>query len=287
MQHQPFIWIVVPVFERENYILNLVEQLKQQTYKNYNLIVVDHGKNKIKEIPDSNVEILSASPDLWWTGAINNGIRHVLENKNISLKTPILVINDDVSIGKNYLSNLISDWKNDEYVMIGSLGVEPNSSKIIYANIIFNKIKAKYEFVNTSNKVENLKDCLLPSDLLPGRGTLIPAKIFMDIGLYDEKRLPHYWADYELISRAKKRGYDAFVSGNSIVYTAINIPNKLNRDNLLNSLLSALFGRKSSSNLKDLFRFSFLNFNLIYGAYFFFINSLRNIGYILLKSFTS
>ncbi|WP_406656580.1 glycosyltransferase [Methanolobus sp. ZRKC2] len=283
MQNQPLIWIVVPVFEREDDISKLVEQLRQQTYENYNLIIVDHGKKKIPQIPDNNIEIVFASPDLWWSGAINKGIRHVLENKNVSPQTPILVINDDVTIDKNYLSNLISDWNHNENVMIGSLCVDSNSSKVLYANIILNKLIAKFEYANTFSNVEDLKDCLLPSDLLAGRGTLIPAKIFMDIGLYDEKVLPHYWADYELIYRSKKRGYNAFVSGNSIVYTGINMPNKLNRDNLLNSLLSALFGRRSSSNLKDLFHFSFLNFNLIYGTYFFFINSLRNIGYVLLK----
>lgn len=61
---------------------------------------------------------------------------------------------------------------------------------------------------------------------------MIPAKIFMDIGLYNEKSLPHYRADYELVYHAKKKGYDAFVSGNSIVYTGVNESSKLKGKNI-------------------------------------------------------
>ncbi|TQD23859.1 glycosyltransferase family 2 protein [Methanolobus vulcani] len=284
MQYLPLIWIVVPVFEREDCVINLVEQLRKQTYNNYNLIIIDHGKKKIKKIPDQNITIITASSKLWWSGAVNKGINYILENKNISLETPILVINDDVIIGNDYLSNLILDWKNDKTTMIGSLCVESNSSNIIYANIVLNKMLAKFEYANTSCKIEDLKDKLLPSDLLSGRGTLIPANIFIDIGLYDEINLPHYRADYELVYRAKKRGYHAFVSGNSIVYTELNVPGKLNKNNLLPSICSVFFQRKSSSNLKDLFNYSYLNFGLIYGTYFFIVNSLRSIGYVLLNS---
>lgn len=283
MKIKPLVWIVVPVFDRIDHISHLVDLLKEQTYENYNLVIVDHGKKKIQKNFGDKVELIMASPDLWWTGAINKGIKHILENKNVESTSPILIINDDVTFDKKYLLNLISDWGNDENVIMGSLCIESGSSKVLYANIMLNKIKAKFEYKHRFEDVEKINERLLSSDLLSGRGTIIPVKIFYDIGLYNETALPHYKADYELVYRAKKNGYEAYVSTNSIVYTIMDSPHKLDNKDKLKSMHSVLFGRKSVLNLKDLRNYSFLNFNSFYGTYYLLINLLRYIGYIIKK----
>lgn len=276
MADEKLVWIVVPVFERVNHIFNLIQCLEDQTYPNYKLIVIDHGIKKIEGSFLSKIEVITASPKLWWTGAINKGINYILENENVSFDSPILTLNDDVTFGINYLSNLISDWGNDTNVIMGSVCVEPQSSKIVYANIVLNKLKAEFEFKHKSEDINTIKNQILPSDVLAGRGTLIPAKVFMDIGLYNERYLPHYRADYDLIYRAKKRGYKIYTSANAIVYSVLDSSHTLDKNNKLRSLYLMLFGRKSICNIKDFFYSSFLSFNLFYGMYYFCVNILRH-----------
>lgn len=285
MTDEKFVWIVVPVFERVNHIFNLIQCLEDQTYTNYKLIIVDHGNKKIEGNFGSKVEVITASPELWWTGAVNAGIRYILENKNVKFDTPILTLNDDVILDKSYLSHLISDWGNDVNVIMGSVCVEPNSSKIIYANIVLNKFKAIFEFKHKSEDINNIKEHILPGDVLAGRGTLIPAKVFMDIGLYNERYLPHYRADYDLIYKAKKKGYNIFTSTNAIVYSVLDSPHTLDRNNKLKSLYLLLFGKKSVCNLKDFFYSSYLSFSLLYGTYYFCVNILRHTLFTIVKMY--
>jgi len=44
-----------------------------------------------------------------------------------------------------------------------------------------------------------------------GRGGLVPRVVFETIGLYDEKRLPHYGADADFALRAWSTGFSAYV----------------------------------------------------------------------------
>lgn len=276
MHNKPLIWIVVPVFEREHHTSNLVNLLKEQTYQNYRLVIIDHGKKKLEKKYGDKVHIITASPKLWWTGAINIGIKYILENKTIKPASPILIINDDVTFDIHYLSNLILDWGYEENVIMGSVCVESGSSKVLYANIVLNKLKANFEFKHRLEDIKDIRGNILPSDILPGRGTLIPAKVFLDIGLFNEKYLPHYGSDSEFIYRSKKKGYEVYISTNSIVYTRMESPYMFNKNNILKSIYPMLFNRKSFLNLKDSFFKSFLMFNPLYASYYFSANLVRN-----------
>ena len=56
----------------------------------------------------------------------------------------------------------------------------------------------------------------------PGRGTLIPLQAFSDLGLYDEKHLPHYGADYDFTYRARRAGYRILISYRARVFSHID-----------------------------------------------------------------
>jgi GT2 family glycosyltransferase len=60
------------------------------------------------------------------------------------------------------------------------------------------------------------------TDLLPGRGTLIPIEAFQKLGLFDEVNFPHYAADEEFANRCKKYGYKLLVSSNSFVFSEVD-----------------------------------------------------------------
>jgi GT2 family glycosyltransferase len=56
-----------------------------------------------------------------------------------------------------------------------------------------------------------------------GRGVLIPAQCFREIGLVDSRRFPHYWGDHDFHYRAMKAGYKYFVARDAVVW---NTPGK-------------------------------------------------------------
>ncbi len=278
------VWIVVPVFEREDSLEKFVSCLKYQTHQNYKLVVVDHGKRSLQiALNDPRVEIIRGSHKMWWTAAINRGIRHVLKDRSVKAETPVLIQNDDVVFGQDYISTLLEDWEGRKDSIVGSLCLDNDTHKIIRANIILEESKGNLKYFYRGKDLSSItSNGPLGSDVLTGRGTLIPASVFWEVGLYNERLLPHYRADNELIYRAKKKGYRIMVSTRAIVYSRLDSHYKLK--NNLASKYKYLFDRKSLYNIKDLFFYSYLCFDLAYGTYFFKENLKRNIRRLTAES---
>lgn len=278
MKSKP-VWIVVPVYERQNHLEKLIECLEKQSFNNYNLVVVDHGVKDLSVESNNRKEIIKGSPKVWWSGAVNLGINYIIENKPVNLDTPIVVLNDDVTFGPDYLSELLAAWGGNTSVIIGSTCVGTGSNIILHASMVLNKKKASLKYLYKGEKIDSInnKKKLVSSDVLKGRGTLIPVKVFREVGLYNEISLPHYKADHELVYRAKKRGFKVFVSLSAILFSTLDSPHQV--DKSLESKRLVLFGRKSVNNLFDLLNYSYLCFNPFYGTYYFLLNASR----ILLK----
>lgn len=265
------LFIVVPTFNRPECILSLIGQLKNQSFNDYCLVIVDHGNEKNDFTESQDHIYINASSDLWWTGAINIGIRYVLDEckKNV----PLLIINDDVEFANiDYLKNLYNYWKLHDEHIVGSICTS-RDGKIIYANMLHNYWLANLRYYFKGEDVAEIKTETLNSDVLKGRGTLIPSEVFKEIGLYNEKFLPHYRADHELIYRAYKKGYKVKVLKNAVLYSVLDSPNSIDKLNRFKSLWNVLWGKRSVANLKDLFNYSFLCFNPIYAVYYFLINA--------------
>ncbi|WP_299017528.1 glycosyltransferase [uncultured Polaribacter sp.] len=278
------LYIVVPTFERFGHINNLIATLEGQTFKNYVLVVVDHGVSKVEKVDNKKLVYLNASSKLWWTGAINVGVNYVLKNFE-GINTPILIINDDVSIAKNdYLEGMFEYWSKNQNSLVGSI-CATRSNEIIYCNMIYNFSKAKLLYENKGSNILDLDTNLFYSDVLKGRGTLIASSVFKKIGLFNEKFLPHYKADHEFSYRAKKKGFSLVVLKKALVYSDLDSPNKFDKKRKLYSVLKILFGIRSTNNLKDLFYYSFLCFTPFYAVYYFVINSLKIILSNLKKTF--
>lgn len=280
------LFIVVPTFERFEHINKLIKTLDQQIFNNYVLIVVDHGITKVNKINNSKIIYLNASPDLWWTGAINFGIRFVLDNFNNNDNVPILIINDDVIIAKkNYLSSLMDYWLQNKTSLIGSLCAS-ETGRVIYCSMIYNFMKAKLIYHYKGSNIDDLKSDFYDSDVLKGRGTLIPSSVFRKIGLFNEEYLPHYKADHEFTFRASKNGFSLVVLKMALLYSDLNSPHEFDVKNKFHSIWNILFGVRSVNNLKDLFFYSFICFSPIYAFYYFMLNSSRILLINLKKLFS-
>jgi len=216
------LFIIVPVHNRKNTVLNFLKQLSFQTYQNFNTVIVDDGSkdgtfDSIKQLHPS-VELIYGNGEWWWSKSVNMGVKYA-----ISLKaTHILLMNDDIYFSKNFLFQMLSDYTPGSIMGCLSL-IKGEPDKIFFSGVNkINKITAntrqyhkKYTPVYTTLKG------LHKSIALPGRGLLIPTNVFSKIGYFDEKRLPQYKADSDFVIRAYKAGIPTYINYNAIIYNEV------------------------------------------------------------------
>src|SRR4029079_4017272 len=78
----PTVSIILPTYNRANYIMEAIDSVLQQTYANWDLLVVDDGSTDntvelVKQITDERVECLHTPGRLWATGTRNFGLKNV------------------------------------------------------------------------------------------------------------------------------------------------------------------------------------------------------------------
>jgi len=274
------IYIIIPVHNRKEFTRQCLLSLRQQTYKQFKVVVIDDGSTDgteemlAKEFPE--VHVIKGDGNLWWTAAMNLGVNYVL--KISKDEDYILTLNNDLYVKNDYLENIINAIKNKPGSLIGSISVDAEEqSKILDAGVKINWITAKYH--NLSENMKEMKeiDEYLRVDALPGRGTLIPVEVFRKVGIFNHKLLPHYGADYEFSIRAKKRGYKLFVHHKLIVYS---FSKETGLNNSIKKLkwsewIKSYVAIKSPNNLKYRWNFAKLFLPKVYVVPFFILDSMR------------
>ena len=217
------IYIVIPVFNRWHFTKSCLMSLRRQTYQFFKIIVVDHGSTDRtseqieQDFPE--VILLKGDKSMWWTAATNLGVKFALGTN----ADYILTLNNDLIVHKDYLESLINVTISNPKSLIGSISVDiQNKESIAFAGTKWNSWLAKYKkavpinlpYSIFKNEYSNIK-----TDLLPGRGTLIPVSVFKDVGLFDDINFPHYMADEDFSIKAKNNGYNLLIDVNAAVYS--------------------------------------------------------------------
>lgn len=223
------IYIIIPVFNRLHFTKHCIDSLLTQHYKHYTIIVVNDGstdntadyiRSKYKD-----VILLQGSGNLWWTGATNMGVEKALE-LSTAAGDFILTLNNDLEVNEHYLESLVAAAQKNQPALIGSVSVDINKiEKVHFAGTLWSATTAKYR--PAVSKKLSYSELLkmgetIHTDLLPGRGVLIPINVFREIGLYDFASFPHYMADEDFAVRAKKPGYKLLVATKAVVYNHVN-----------------------------------------------------------------
>lgn len=282
------IYIIIPVFNRWHYTNKCLESLSKQVYQQYKIIVVDHGStdNTSQHIQDKYpwVLIVKGNSSMWWAAATNLGVKKALELSNPN-QNFVLTLNNDLEVTENYISELLETYHHNQPCFVGSTSVNINNpDTVVYAGTIWNNFTAKYSSpaqIKLSYQQLITNYGFLLSDLLTGRGTLIPMKAFNELGLYDEQNFPHYMADEDFAVRGKNAGYKLLVSTKAFVKSHIEATglNFKNNDKTLGNFITSLSSIRSANNVKYRFlwakkhaRIPLLYFSIdvlrIFGSYF-------------------
>ncbi len=258
------IFIVIPVHNRKELTRNCLISLFRQKYGHFQVIVVDDGSTDgtsemiQKEFPE--VVLLKGDGKLYWTRATNLGVEKALQDAEE--KDHILTLNNDIVVKPVYLNKLIDSAKKFSKSLIGSIAVNAKDGRtVVDGGVRINWLTAKFgnlgsgrrycELINNSSPIQSV-------DVLPGRGTLIPVKVFREIGLYNARKLPHYGADYEFSIRAKRRGYPLLINYQAVIVSKIDATglNNATRVLSLGNLAKSYFSIRSPYNLYYRWNFS-------------------------------
>jgi GT2 family glycosyltransferase len=255
------LWIIIPVHNRKEYTRNCLLSLYNQTYKGFEIVVVDDGsidgtrEMVSREFPE--VTVLQGDGSLWWTGAINLGIRHSL--KQSSDDDSVLVINDDLEVPPNYIENLVTFSQQHKNALVGSVEVDINrTDEILFGGVKVNWWTAKQRLINKNERLSSFQESyFMKSDYLTGRGTLVPVKVFKQIGLYDDMHFQQC-GDTELPVRAGKREYILLVSYGAVIFSHVRGGDLINVSEFYRicDIKRYFFGVKSNARLKYRFYFA-------------------------------
>lgn len=245
----PKIFVIIPVYNRLAYTVKCLDSLKDQTYKNFETILIDDGSTDgtfryiRRNYPD--VKIIKGTGKWWWTKSVYRGIHEA--SKTALFRDYILTMNNDCCFNSDYLENAVKASKNDRNIIVGSLTIDAQDHKVIDSGI---KIDWKHSLIKGLKSNQSNYNL----DTLPGRGTLIPVEVFGKIGNFNYLLFPHNIADYEFFCRAKRNGYKLQVSNGVKLYNFTeeigeNQNSETKQD--FRQILNLLFGRKSKINVID------------------------------------
>ena len=246
--------IIIPAFKDHHKIRRCLQQLSQSSFTDLNIIVVDHSaSNNITRwirIEYPHVTCLRGSSDLWWSGAMNIGIKYALEGGS----DLIMPLNHDCYVRVDTIGN-----------MLNILGDVPDK---IIAPIQFHLLRQKEMVCANSLFLLGFPTIVLPGRwckyftseklvstglIVGGRGAIIHADIFKSVGYFDEINLPHYGADHDFYLRCKKSGIKLYTCTNAIVDVDGNTKASGNNDasSCDTGLINSLVNRSSHRNIKD------------------------------------
>lgn len=191
--------IIVPSYNSEKTIEDLLLSLLNQTYKGeYEIIVVDSSNDRTPEIVSKfPVKLLRSEPK--GPGAARNlGVKHA--------KGDIIVfIDSDCVAPKDWLENLLKPLSDKEVVGVGGTYKVKNKDSLIARF-------AQYEIEDRHKKMEKMESI----DFVGTYNCAYRKKVFLEVGGFDTKFLQS--EDGELSYKISEAGYKIKFNPSAFVY---------------------------------------------------------------------
>jgi len=199
--------IILPTYNEEKYLPNLLKSIKKQSYKDYEIIIADSSKDKTKLIAKK-----------FKCKVVNGGYPPIARNNGAKIsKHDLLFLDADVIFkNQNFLKKFLKKIKQNN-LDIATCKVIPDSKKLSH--------KIYYFIKNYGNKYRFKKH-------VSGQCLFITKKLFKNINGYDETLL--LGEEHDLAQRAVKTGakYDFFMDLH--VY---NSPRRIEKEGFFKSLI--------------------------------------------------
>ena len=247
MKKQPKVNIIILNWNGFEDTKECINSLEKIDYLNYKIFLLDNGSktdsNKIKNYYKNkkNIQLLFSKKNLGFTGGNNYVIKKLLGKDEY-----ILLLNNDTTVGKKFLSNLIKTYEKDPKIGIAAPIIRDYKTKEIdFAGGEINwwlgrpyHLK-KFERENTN--------------FITGCCMLIRIKNLKKVGLFDNSYFA-YFEDADLCERFKEKGYILKISKKSKIYHKIS--RSTNRRGIYNYYFARnrlIFNQKYNYGIKKIF----------------------------------
>ncbi|MED3549817.1 glycosyltransferase [Cytobacillus praedii] len=204
--------IIILTYNKLEFTKQCIESIREYTLADtYELIIVDNCSNDgtiewLKE--QSDIKVIFNKENLGFPKGCNQGIE-------ISTGDNILLLNNDVIVTENWLSNLTTALYSQEDV--GAVGPITNSAAYYTAiSTSYNTLAEMHDFARTINQIsqekweERLK--------LIGFCMLIKKEAIDKIGYLDERFTPGNFEDDDYSIRLRKRGYKLLLCRDTFIH---------------------------------------------------------------------
>lgn len=209
------ITLIIPVHNRKPLTLACLEHLRRNgNLEQFQVLVVDDGSTDgtgeaiCSDYPE--VEVLKGDGDLWWTGAIAQGMKYACEQGAEYL----IWLNDDCQPAPETIPALVQFCREHPGAIAGAQGVEGDQPEQVAFG---GKVKTWKGFRFLQVPPGQVQEC----DLLSGNLVCLPRAVVEAIGYPDPHITPHYGGDSLFLIRAKKAGFRLFVDAR---YPVLNSP---------------------------------------------------------------
>ena len=277
------LYLIIPVFNRWRYTRACLDSLRAQTNQDFRVVVVDDGSTDetaaalARAYPE--VEVVTGTGSLFWTAGVNRGIERALALG----ADRVLTLNNDVLTAPDFVAQMLAAAAKNPRAVLGALEFDADTGKVIYGGERLNfKTNTRHDLLD--EVPADQRTGLHPVTYLPGRGLLIPKAVIDKIGLFDEKRLPHYLADFDYTSVARRAGFPVYCNYEARLstYPEESGQTLTRKHRSLKGYFQHLFGIRGGGNMVNFTHFALKNCPWPYLPYFLLNGYARRlVGYFL------
>ncbi len=194
------VYIMLPVHNRREVTRRFIACLKDQTYANYHLILIDDGSTDgTAEMAQAQIEaltIIKGDGKWWWAGSLQRGLVH-LKSLRTSPLDMVLIINDDTEFGPDLIENAVGCLSGRKRTILLARSYSRNTNQVADAGIHIDWKELTFNQAGGKDAV----------NCFSTRGLFLRYGDFLDIGGFHPRLIPHYLSDYEFTHRAYRKGF--------------------------------------------------------------------------------
>jgi GT2 family glycosyltransferase len=216
-----FVVIIILNYNKKNDLLECIDSISKQDYRNFQVIVLDNGSTdgSSREIKNkySDVHIIENKINSGAAGGRNIAIKYAVENFNYDF---ILFLDNDVVVEKYFLEEMIKSFAKDKSIGI----VTPKCYMMNFPGTIgyaggmsVNLFTGEITDVGSGQKDEGQFDRSGFVTACAGL-CLVKNSVINEVGFFDENFNPYGWEDVDYSIRARKHGFKIFYNHRAIVY---------------------------------------------------------------------
>ena len=203
----PLVTVIIPTFNRRQWISICLDSIKAQTYPHIETLVIDDGSS------DGTVEWLKSQPEYSFANVHEqpkNGGASIARNDGIRLARGELIafIDSDDALLPNHVEtavNVFRDHQNIGLFCCDSTLIDSEGA-IIFGGRTWHQIQSETRKMPVQTGLRSLSDIFEFSHCFPG--FTLPKAVFDKIGYFDQSIFP--MDDYDLSLRVAGAGYGVY-----------------------------------------------------------------------------